>query len=213
MNPKARTHLYVIFFSVLLSIYLDYIGLKWGFYITKPLTTLFIIAFPLRFPNKELKRYTNTITIGLLFCLIGDVFLLKEAYFVFGLLAFLIGHLFFTYAFVNQQGFKWPLLSGIVLIFIALVVIGLCYSNLDSLLFPVLLYICVLVCMSWQGIALQQGGFNFRFTGWAVSFFLFSDGLIAINKFYSPVAFSGILILGTYWLAITLLAFSASKSK
>jgi len=211
MNPKIKTHLYAILVLGVLSIYLDYIGLKWGFTIGKPLTTLLIIALPLRFPNKELKRYTRTITIGLLFCLIGDVFLLEEAYFIFGLIAFLIGHLFFTAAFVNQQGFKWPLLPGVVLILIALVVIGLCYSNLNSLFFPVLLYISVIICMSWQGIALQARRLNFRYLGWAVSFFLFSDALIAINKFYTPLAFAGVLILGTYWLAISLLALSATK--
>ena len=212
MNSKIKKHLYTIFVLGVLSIYLDFIGLKWGFTIGKPLTTLLIIALPLRFPNKELKRYTRTITIGLLFCLIGDVFLLEEAYFIFGLIAFLIGNLFFTAAFVNQQGFKWPLLPGVVLILIALVVIGLCYSNLNSLFFPVLLYISVIICMSWQGIALQTRRLNFRYLGWAVSFFLFSDGLIAINKFYTPLGFAEFLILGTYWFAISLLALSASKS-
>lgn len=211
MSLRSKIHLIAIFGFGLLSIYLDFIGLKRGFYIAKPLTTILILAFLLRFPNKERKRYTTSILIGLLFCLMGDIFLLKEAYFLYGLIAFLIGHLFFTYSFVNQQGFKWPLLPGIVLILIALVIIGLCYSTLGPLFFPVLLYISVIVCMSWQGIALQEDRLNFRYTGWAVSFFLFSDALIAINKFYTPLAFSGILILSTYWLAISLLALSASK--
>jgi uncharacterized membrane protein YhhN len=85
MNPKIKTNLYAILVLGVLSIYLDYIGLKWGFTIGKPLTTLLIIALPLRFPNKELKRYTRTITIGLLFCLIGDVFFVRRSLFCFWL--------------------------------------------------------------------------------------------------------------------------------
>ena len=39
----------------------------------------------------------------------------------------------------------------------------------------------------------------------------FAD-LIAINKFYTPLGIAGGLILGTYWIAISLLALSATKS-
>jgi hypothetical protein len=41
--------------------------------------------------------------------------------------------------------------------------------------------------------------------------FLLSDAMIALNKFFVPLPFSGILILMTYWIAISLIAFSASE--
>ena len=212
MNPK--TQLVLIGFSGLFAILFDLVDFSIGFYCTKPLTTLLILTLPLRFPHDQLKAYRKTVLWGLLFCLIGDSFLLFESFFLYGLTSFLIGHLCFLYAFVKQQGFQWPVIPGIFLGSIAYTILFLCYDNLGALLLPVLVYIGVILIMSWQGIALQRQNkhFTFRYVGWAVVLFLFSDAVLALNKFYIPFAYSGVLILSTYWLAICLIALSASKA-
>lgn len=211
MNPK--TQLVLIGVSGLFAILFDLVDFSIGFYCTKPLTTLLILTLPLRFPHDQLKAYKKTVLLGLLFCLIGDSFLLFESFFLYGLTSFLVGHLCFLFAFVKQQGFQWPLVPGIFLGSIASTILFLCYENLGALLLPVLVYIGVILIMSWQGIALQRQNkhFTFRYVGWAVGLFLFSDAVLALNKFYIPFAYSGVLILGTYWLAISLIALSASK--
>ncbi|MDA9187514.1 lysoplasmalogenase [Flavobacteriaceae bacterium] len=211
MNPK--TQLVLIGVSGLFAILFDLVDFSIGFYCTKPLTTLLILTLPLRFPHDQLKAYRKTVLWGLLFCLIGDSFLLFESFFLYGLTSFLVGHLCFLYAFVKQQGFQWPLVPGIFLVSIASTILFLCYDNLGALLLPVLVYIGVILIMSWQGIALQRQNkhFTFRYVGWAVGLFLFSDAVLALNKFYIPFAYSGVLILSTYWLAISLIALSASK--
>ena len=86
-------------------------------------------------------------------------------------------------------------------------------DDLDSLFYPVLIYLIVIVLMSWQGWALALNPkMEYRsFLGWAVSLFLFSDALIAVDKFYFSLSFLGVLILTTYWIAIFLIARSASK--
>ncbi|MDA8657772.1 lysoplasmalogenase [Flavobacteriaceae bacterium] len=212
MNPK--TQLVLIGVSGLFAILFDLVDFSIGFYCTKPLTTLLILTLPLRFPHDQLKAYRKTVLWGLLFCLIGDSFLLFESFFLYGLTSFLVGHLCFLYAFVKQQGFQWPLVPGIFLVSIASTILFLCYDNLGALLLPVLVYIGVILIMSWQGIALQRQNkhFTFRYVGWAVGLFLFSDAVLALNKFYIPFAYSGVLILSTYWLAISLIALSASKA-
>lgn len=212
MNPK--TQLVLIGVSGLFAILFDLVDFSIGFYCTKPLTTLLILTLPLRFPHDQLKAYRKTVLLGLLFCLIGDSFLLFESFFLYGLTSFLVGHLCFLYAFVKQQGFQWPLVPGIFLVSIASTILFLCYDNLGALLLPVLVYIGVILIMSWQGIALQRQNkhFTFRYVGWAVGLFLFSDAVLALNKFYIPFAYSGVLILSTYWLAISLIALSASKA-
>lgn len=212
MNPK--TQLVLIGVSGLFAILFDLVDFPIGFYCTKPLTTLLILTLPLRFPHDQLKAYRKTVLLGLLFCLIGDSFLLFESFFLYGLTSFLVGHLCFLYAFVKQQGFQWPLVPGIFLGSIASTILFLCYDNLGVLLLPVLVYIGVILIMSWQGIALQQQKehFTFRYVGWAVGLFLFSDAVLALNKFYIPFAYSGVLVLSTYWLAISLIALSASKT-
>ena len=212
MNPK--TQLVLIGVSGLFAILFDLVDFSIGFYCTKPLTTLLILTLPLRFPHDQLKAYRKTVLWGLLFCLIGDSFLLFESFFLYGLTSFLVGHLCFLYAFVKQQGFQWPVIPGIFLGSIACTILFLCYDNLGALLLPVLVYIGVILIMSWQGIALQRQNkhFTFRYVGWAVVLFLFSDAVLALNKFYIPFAYSGVLILSTYWLAICLIALSASKA-
>ena len=81
----------------------------------------------------------------------------------------------------------------------ALAILALSYANLDALLIAVLFYISVIVLMSLQGIALTQSGVpTYKNVGWAVSLFLLSDGLFALNKFYITFVFSGIIILSTY---------------
>ena len=212
MNPK--TQLVLIGVSGLFAILFELVDFSIGFYCTKPLTTLLILTLPLRFPHDQLKAYRKTVLWGLLFCLIGDSFLLFESFFLYGLTSFLVGHICFLFAFVKQQGFQWPLVPGIFLSSIASTILFLCYDNLGALLLPVLVYIGVILIMSWQGIALQRQNkhFTFRYVGWAVGLFLFSDAVLALNKFYIPFAYSGVLILSTYWLAISLIALSVSKT-
>ena len=69
--------------------------------IFKPLTTILIIGFPLLFWNDAKPKYNITILIALVFCLVGDVFLLDDDMFIYGLGSFLIGHLFFTIAIIS----------------------------------------------------------------------------------------------------------------
>ena len=69
-----------------------------AFYLLKPLTTIAILAYLIIFNNPSIKKYAKRVGLGLFFCLVGDVFLLFEAYFVFGLASFLIGHMFFLFA-------------------------------------------------------------------------------------------------------------------
>ncbi len=193
----------LILLSAISAILVDFLDYQLLYSVFKPLTTFLIILLAVRFRNS----YSKRILLGLIFCLFGDSFLLFENYFIFGLVSFLIGHLFFLYAFIKVQGWQWPIKIGGILVTVALSILALSYANLDTLLIPVLFYISIIVLMSWQGIALTQGGVpTYKNVGWAVSLFLLSDGLLALNMFYIPFIFSGIIILSTYWLAIFLLA-------
>jgi hypothetical protein len=69
--------------------------------------------------------------------------------------------------------------------------------------------------MSWQGwgLALNSKTKNLRSLGLGVSLFMFSDTLIAFDKFYIPFSYSGLLILATYWIAIYIIALSGTRIK
>ncbi|MGA1776092.1 MAG: lysoplasmalogenase [Flavobacteriaceae bacterium] len=211
---KPYGFLVAIFISGILALFFDFTENQWGFYITKPTTTFIILLYALHYRKKELKNYNLRICLGLFFCLVGDTLLLFDTYFIFGLVSFLIGHLCFLVAFYGQQGFKWPKSIGLLLILTAMTILYLCFPNLGVLKIPVFAYVGVIVLMSWQGIALQQNNLrsNFRRVGWAVGLFMFSDSLLALNKFYLSIPFSGLLILSTYWTSVFLFAQSISIS-
>lgn len=211
---KPYGFLVAIFISGILALFFDFTENQWGFYITKPTTTFIILLYALQYRKKELKNYNLRICLGLFFCLVGDTLLLFDTYFIFGLVSFLIGHLCFLVAFYGQQGFKWPKSIGLLLILTAMTILYLCFPNLGVLKIPVFAYVGVIVLMSWQGIALQQNNLrsNFRRVGWAVGLFMFSDSLLALNKFYLSIPFSGLLILSTYWTSVFLFAQSISIS-
>ena len=208
---KSKGLKYLILLCVISGILVDFFDYRLLYSVFKPLTTFLIILLVVRFRNSN--SYSKRILLGLIFCLFGDSFLLFENYFIFGLASFLIGHLFFLYAFINVQGWQWPIKTGGgIFVMAALAILVLSYANLNALLIPVLFYISIIVLMSWQGIALTQSGVPaYKNISWAVSLFLLSDGLLALNKFYIPFVFSGIIILSTYWLAIFFLAETAKE--
>ena len=97
--------------------------------------------------------------------------------------------------------------------FIGGILLCIIHSNLNSLFTPVLLYIVVIVIMSWQGIFFQLSSSNevFKSVGYAVFLFMFSDGILALNKFYIHFFSAGLLILLRNWLANFFLDESASN--
>lgn len=212
---KNSLHLrLLILISAILAIVLDGIG-SVGFFVFKPLTTILILLLPTLYQDSEAKIYVKSIVFGLVFCLFGDAFLLFNSYFLFGLGSFLIGHLFFLYAFVKRQGWQKRYGMGLFLVILAIGICWLIQDKLNTLLIPVLLYMLVIVMMSWQGwgLALNSKSKNLRSLGLGVSLFMFSDTLIAFDKFYIPFSYSGLLILATYWIAIYIIALSGTRIK
>ena len=97
--------------------------------------------------------------------------------------------------------------------FIAGILLCIIHSNLNSFFTPILIYIIVIVIMSWYGIFLQLSSSNevFKSVGYAVSLFMFSDGILALNKFYIHCSLAGLLIFSSYWFAIFFLGVAASN--
>jgi len=194
------------------AIFCEIVGSDFYGYL-KALTTILIIQLPLLFADNKDKRFRNIIVIGLVFCLVGDIILLYQEMFIYGLIAFLIAHLLFCYAFYSHNNNK---LSFIPLIPFAL--IGVSYylfllSNLGQIAIPVAIYISVIIMMSWLAAELYLADKNSKhltiFVGAVL--FLASDSILAFNKFITPFEFSGLFILLTYWMAITLFACSTVR--
>ncbi|MGJ4748546.1 lysoplasmalogenase, partial [Leptospira sp. SA-E8] len=149
--------------------------------------------------------------LALLGSLAGDVFLMLPGnYFIPGLVSFLLAHLCYLAVF-KQQGMRWfPSRAGLLA---TLLIGGLMYALLwagglpVALRVPVAAYVLVIALMAAQAIgrarALRatdkdQGAL---LVALGAGFFMVSDGLLAINKFVTPLPLASLWVLSTYFLA------------
>lgn len=194
--------------SAIAAIIFDFLNNTLLYSIFKPLTTILILSLLFFVQNTELSKFKNIVIAALIFCLIGDIFLLKEEYFVLGLGSFLIGHVLFATGFIKLEGFRFNGISLLILVAIGAALFFWLQPDLDSFELPVGIYVVVIVFMAWQGtgLFLKEQQKAYALIGIAVLLFMFSDTIIAINKFKFPIKLAGLVILSTYWLSISLIA-------
>ena len=208
MQAITKTLNVLILISAISAIALDAAGNTAVYRTFKPLTTVLVILLPMLCGRKAPQAYWLLTVGGLLLCLIGDIFLLDGANFVFGLAAFLIAHVLFTISFVTLDKFKLYLTPLLLLFGIGLGYYLFLYPKLESLAIPVLLYFLFIVVMCWQGVSLYlwKKGAAHLMIAVGVLLFLLSDSILALNKFVVPFDWSGVVVLSTYWAAVALLA-------
>ena len=176
-------------------------------FVAKPLLIPTLILF-LYFSNNTL-AYKSLITAGLFFSWLGDIFLLFDAkndvFFIFGLVCFLTTHIFYIIYFLKIPSSTISLLKKqpwLVLLIIAYgaVLVWLLYPHLGDLKIAVIIYatvICtMLLCSLHIFLKVNKPANLFYLAG--AAFFVLSDSLLAINKFYQPFAFAGVYIMLTY---------------
>jgi len=163
-------------------------------------------------------------TIGAVFCLAGDVFLMiPRNMFIFGLLSFMAGHIFYIFGLNNTPPFTN--LAGLILLIIlrkplaiiSLVILaayltwlyrklaaGLQAKGISKLKIPVLIYAIVISLMVYSALM------TWYRAGWpaaaalsaslgAVLFFI-SDSMLAWDRFLTPISHARLKVMVTYHL-------------
>lgn len=163
----------------------------------------------------HIKKYQMLIIIGLIFCMIGDYTL---RWFLFGLTSFLIGHIFYIFAFAGTNTRKVPVSARILLLVyglsMAIWIASTVFKSGETVLsIAVLAYISVILMMGWTSI---RTGSTFATIG--AMLFIASDSYLAINKFVMPLPFSHEVIMLTYYsaqllIALSILQYSEIRSK
>lgn len=178
-------------------------------YICKPLTMVLLVAATMALdPDDPVVR--SWFVAALALSLAGDVFLmLPKDLFVFGLGAFLLGHLAYIVG-MHVDGVDGPrFLIGIVIVMALLAVIGTAIlrgvrAGPDpKLAGPVVAYMFVISAMLASAIGV---GHLAGIVG--ASLFYVSDALIAWNRFLRETRHSGVAIMVTYHLAQVALVLS-----
>lgn len=221
MLTKTEKYFSVLFFIIVIVelVFGSKESLLQFHYFSKPLILIALIVFFYK-QSKHLNKSIRVITLlALMFSLIGDVLLMfvnKSAnFFMSGLVAFLIAHIMYISVFYksrNKTANKLPIIV-ILLIYAS----GLFYFLIDGLgemLIPVLLYLLVILTMATTAFIRKRSNrdsYKLVFVG--AVFFMISDSLLALNKFYEPLPFSNISIILTYALAQYLIVLGILKQK
>ena len=201
MDSVNTYFILIIFLLIVTSIFAKQFGKAKLFMIVKPLTMLFIIALPLLEVREEYSTYAYLIVTGLIFSLLGDLYLLyPDKYFNNGLYSFLVAHVLYAFAFnqnVNEYCFG---VAAVVIVFV-LIVAKFLAPKLGAMKYPVILYILVISAMLYSGINYDRQLLTITYVSIGAILFAISDTVLAFNKFYKKFSFAEPIILSTYFVA------------
>ena len=189
-------------------------------YFTKPLIVGSLIAYFI--PNsKHLNKSTKNLTLlALIFSVIGDMFLMYTDeypnYFTSGLVAFLLAHIMYILVFLKKRNPKIKPYGFIALIILyGSILFYVLKNGLGNMLIPVLVYMLVILIMAttafWRKGNVNKQSFYLVFIG--ALFFIFSDSLIALDKFYIPITLARTGIIITYAFAQLLIVSGIIKQQ
>jgi uncharacterized membrane protein YhhN len=194
-------------------------GAVWLHYLGKPLCTILILLLVWSRRPATIPAYRKAVLAGVSLSLLGDVFLMLPASvlaqgFLLGLASFLCAHLCFLFAFCRDNrlfGKPWPFLGLGLLAGVNLAVLWPGLSAAMKL--PVAAYVVCLTCMAAQAMArhLTLRSAASRMTAMGGLLFMLSDTLLAYHRFYAPLPYSAVWVLGSYYAALWCIADSVQS--
>lgn len=196
-------------------------GWRWLHWICKPLATVLILVLAWRARPPFSLRYRRRVLTGLGFAVLGDVLLMLPGdLFVPGLAAFLLGHIAFLAAWLDDSRFAVRPLGLLACLLAACGLLWLLWPHVAALLrAPVVVYALVLATMAGQAVgrawqhasAGDARALPSRIAALGALLFMASDSLIAWDRFRHALPLAALWILGSYYPAIGLIAWSVRR--
>lgn len=218
MRKKYRIIVFfVILLADLIAVQLNYKIAEWVF---KPLIVIWLLSYFILQTRHEKNDLKKWIIIALLFSWLGDVLLMLQGdnsiFFLLGLSAFLLAHLFFIlfFHFVRiRENVKsrWYLLL-IVVIYYALL-ISILSPWLGEMKLPVRIYgivISFMFMLAMHMLFIKNNRAGLLMMAGAL-LFVISDSVLAINKFYHPFEMADVVVMTTYGFAQLLITEGAIR--
>jgi uncharacterized membrane protein YhhN len=170
-----------------------------------PVITLLVLVL------RDMRGFVRICLVGALLCSVWGDILLDLPYanvFIFGLVAFLAGHLFYTVLFFRHAKTpeEFSKVIIVVLIIFAGVMIWLFRGISPDLYGPVVFYIVVIITMS-IGAFLVPAENHLLFQG--ALLFIASDVVLAINKFLFVIPYGRVINISLYFIAQFLIIIAA----
>ncbi len=188
-------------------------------FIFKPLLVTTLLLYFIAATKNIASRIKIPVALALVFSVAGDTLLMfgrDEIFFLCGLAAFLIAHVFYIISFhiikitENVEGrWQWAVLVAIYYFFI----ISILMPGLGQMKIPVLIYGLVISFMLLVAMLLydMEDNKTARYILTGAVFFVLSDSVLAINKFHRPLLMGGWLIMTTYIAAQYLLVMGLAR--
>lgn len=207
---------YLYFIIAAIEVLAEITGNNTVRFISKPLLMIVLIAFYMQTVGGKWNKVHQLMRIAFFFSWVGDVALMfvfkNENFFLVGLVGFLITHILYAVAFADVSNKKnkallskkfWVIvpLAIYMLALLSLIVPGITGNEkTQAFLIPVLVYTAAISTMVVFAIN-RYGRVNDR--SFALVFggallFMFSDSIIAINKFLHPFGVASIFIMILY---------------
>jgi uncharacterized membrane protein YhhN len=182
--------------TVTLKVWAEFQGNQRLVYLFKPTSTVLVIAvalLSLLTPNADLP-FTLWVVAGLVLSLGGDVALMlrTDRAFLVGLVLFLLAHIVYAIGFTVPNGFHpQDLVSGMVLLVVAIAVYLYLRPGLGSMQAPVIFYIVVICLMVNRAVSTFFGDAFTTTQAWLLTLgatlFWLSDLVLAVNRFRHPL--------------------------
>jgi uncharacterized membrane protein YhhN len=192
-------------------------GRSWGVLLTKtPLSCLFILAAAIQIHPPS--AFFPLVLVGLVFCLGGDVLLAlpQPRAFLWGLIAFLLGHVCYVLAFFHAaQPNAWTWAGAPAAALGSGWVVRWLWPHLGPMKGPVLAYVVIITLMVAGALSvLGEGGLKpagrILVAAGALSFYL-SDLFVARERFVQSAFLNRLVGLPLYYAGQFLLAFSVGR--
>jgi len=170
-----------------------------GRFITKPLVMIALIGYyATKSPIQSL-----WFVIALVFAWLGDVFLMFDGFFLWGLGSFLLMQVIYAVIFSKhrQHTSREQWLTAFAIMFIFAGSIYFMIQQEINMLIPVAVYSAVISAMVVAGILRRKNGSHYTWITAGVLSFLISDAALGFNKFVSDFEGSGFVVMSTYILA------------
>ncbi|MXO05814.1 lysoplasmalogenase [Flavobacterium sp. HBTb2-11-1] len=177
----------------------------------------FGVYFYRKFPSQ------NILLAALALSWLGDVILLftdlGEIYFILGLVCFLTAHIIYCILFNKQKRNRKKqnkpifIFGSILIAFYLIGMISVLMPHLGDLEIPVSIYasvISIMLLFAFNGFLVWEKPGN-KLVFFGAIFFVISDSILAINKFYVPIQKSSFFIMLTYLLAQYLIVVGVLK--
>jgi len=153
------------------------------------------------------------IFLALIFCMIGDVLLDldRSRNFQLALVTFLTGHVFYIIIFLMNSKFDKKQLPYLVAIVLYTIIVGYFLKDISQdFLIPVMAYLAVISIMTISAFLMKDYSWYIRI---GALVFMFSDTVIAINKFLTPIPYSTVFNIGLYFTAQILIITGLIRTK